>query len=154
MHPVPGARIGRYHAPDRSRNLERAATMKYYVRLADKKYVGPLAEDEIFARVHDGDLEPSLVAVEADGRTVFDLDRSTAWRPLADVIPGLSEFGEAPACSDSLSFRVFRASNWTSWESMAKDVARFAAEVGRERVLSITQSEDAGGAVLIVWHWD
>ena len=50
-------------------------------------------------------------------------------------------------------FRVFR-SILKSWESMFQEVAHFATEVGPERLISISHSEDHGDGVVTVWYWE
>lgn len=50
-------------------------------------------------------------------------------------------------------FRVFR-SILKSWESMFQEVADFATEVGPERLISISHSEDHGDGVVTVWYWE
>ena len=51
------------------------------------------------------------------------------------------------------AFTVFRASTFTTWESMCEEVAVFITEVGKQSFIGITQSEDRGDATIIVWHW-
>ena len=40
-----------------------------------------------------------------------------------------------------------------SWESLFDEAARFATEIGRERLISISHSEDANEGVVTVWVW-
>ena len=49
-------------------------------------------------------------------------------------------------------FRVFR-SVFQSWESLFQEVADFATEVGPERLISISHSEDKSDGVVTVWYW-
>lgn len=53
----------------------------------------------------------------------------------------------------SARFEIFKAGNFTTWQSMCSEVAQFLDQIGRENVLSLTQSEDNGKAVIIVWYW-
>jgi hypothetical protein len=50
-------------------------------------------------------------------------------------------------------FRVFKAGAFTSWDAMCQDVADFMTQVGRDRVIGVSQSEDNGTAVMVVWYW-
>ncbi len=52
------------------------------------------------------------------------------------------------------AFEVFRASSWTSWEDMLTGVADFSTDLGPERLITISQSEDRGGAAVTVWYWE
>ena len=49
----------------------------------------------------------------------------------------------------------FRATIFTSWDSVFEQAAAFATKIGRERLITISQS-GAGGteAVVAVWYWD
>ncbi|MCW8132331.1 MAG: hypothetical protein KIS92_18435 [Planctomycetota bacterium] len=50
-------------------------------------------------------------------------------------------------------YRYFRAGSFTSWEQMFGEVAEFAGGVGRKNLISISQSEDQGTAIVTVWYW-
>jgi len=49
-------------------------------------------------------------------------------------------------------FRIFRGMLVT-WERLFSDAAQFASEVGSERLISISHSEDNGDGVVVVWYW-
>jgi hypothetical protein len=51
------------------------------------------------------------------------------------------------------AFRMFR-SHTKSWEELFGEVANFADEVGRERLISISHSEDGNEGVAVVWYWE
>lgn len=51
-----------------------------------------------------------------------------------------------------VEFRTFRG-RMTSWESLFDEAARFATEIGRERLISISHSEDKNDGVVTVWFW-
>lgn len=51
-----------------------------------------------------------------------------------------------------LCFRFFRGT-LESWESLFSDAAAFATEVGPERLVSVSHSEDANDGVVTVWYW-
>jgi len=51
-----------------------------------------------------------------------------------------------------LSYRVFRGTLAT-WEELFRQAAAFASEVGPERVVSISHSEDNNDGVVAVWYW-
>ena len=49
-------------------------------------------------------------------------------------------------------FEVFRGL-LTTWKSLFTEAARFATEVGPERVINISHSEDHNEGVVTVWYW-
>ena len=51
-----------------------------------------------------------------------------------------------------VEFRTFRG-RMASWESLFDEAARLATEIGRERLISISHSEDANEGVVTVWFW-
>jgi hypothetical protein len=53
-----------------------------------------------------------------------------------------------------MQYRMFRGGSFTSWEELFQEVADFATSVGRDRVASISHSEDQNVAVITVWYWD
>jgi len=50
-------------------------------------------------------------------------------------------------------FNVFRSA-FQSWEILFRDAAAFATEIGPERLISISHSEDQNDGVITVWYWD
>lgn len=50
-------------------------------------------------------------------------------------------------------FKTFRGS-WASWDELFQDAADFATELGKERLISISHSEDGNDGVVTVWYWD
>ncbi len=52
-----------------------------------------------------------------------------------------------------LQFRVFRGM-WASWDQLFQEAADFANELGPERVVSISHSEDKDDGVVAVWYWE
>ena len=53
-----------------------------------------------------------------------------------------------------MRFEVFRATSFTTWEALFQSVADFATDLGRDRVVTISHSEDRGSAVVTVWFWE
>lgn len=51
-----------------------------------------------------------------------------------------------------LEYRVFRGM-WATWDELFHQAAQFANEVGPERVISISHSEDKDDGVVTVWYW-
>jgi hypothetical protein len=51
------------------------------------------------------------------------------------------------------AFRTFRAGAFTTWAELFQEAADFAGRVGRDNLISISQSEDKGSAVVTVWYW-
>jgi hypothetical protein len=71
--------------------------------------------------------------------------------PRGEIIP------EAPPQLDippkrRLTFRMFRGT-WAPWERLFEEAANFANEIGPERVVSISHSEDKDDGVVAVWYW-
>jgi len=52
----------------------------------------------------------------------------------------------------AVGYKFFR-SIMKSWESLFGEAAAFAAELGPERLISISHSEDKGQGVVTVWYW-
>jgi hypothetical protein len=52
-----------------------------------------------------------------------------------------------------MKFEMFRGGSFTSWDALFQQVADFATSLGRDRVVSISQSEDQNDAVIVVWYW-
>ena len=51
-----------------------------------------------------------------------------------------------------MKFRTFKAC-FKSWQAVFQEAADFATQMGRERVVSISHSEDSGNGVVTVWYW-
>ena len=49
-------------------------------------------------------------------------------------------------------FQVFRGI-MTSWPALFQQAADFATQLGRERVITISHSEDQQDGVVAVWYW-
>ena len=52
----------------------------------------------------------------------------------------------------TMQYRVFRGV-WASFEQLFQEAADFATAIGRERVVSISHSEDKDDGVVTVWYW-
>ena len=52
-----------------------------------------------------------------------------------------------------VAWRVFRGS-LTSWNTLFDEAAAFASQVGPERLISISHSEDHNDGVVTVWYWE
>ena len=44
-------------------------------------------------------------------------------------------------------------SSFKSWNDLFSEAAAFATTLGRERLISISHSEDQGKGVVAVWYW-
>ena len=49
-------------------------------------------------------------------------------------------------------YRHFRGT-FTSWDSLLSQAAEFASSIGRERLITISHSEDENDGVVVVWYW-
>jgi hypothetical protein len=47
---------------------------------------------------------------------------------------------------------LFR-STFDSWDSLFGEAAEFATQIGRERLIGISHSEDGNDGVVAVWYW-
>ncbi len=54
----------------------------------------------------------------------------------------------------AVQFEVFKAGSFTSWDALMSRVADFATGIGRDRLISISHSEDNNLAVVVVWYWE
>ena len=50
------------------------------------------------------------------------------------------------------TYRVFRSS-MSSWETLFDEASDFASGIGKDRVISISHSEDHNDGVVVVWYW-
>ena len=50
------------------------------------------------------------------------------------------------------TYRKFRSSLAT-WDTLFEEAAEFATQIGKERLISISHSEDASDGVVVVWYW-
>ena len=51
-----------------------------------------------------------------------------------------------------VEFRSFRGI-WATWESLFEQAAGFASDLGPDRLISISHSEDRSDGVVTVWYW-
>jgi hypothetical protein len=51
-----------------------------------------------------------------------------------------------------VKYEVFRGT-LSSWDSLFADAAEMATQIGRERLISISHSEDKNDGVVTVWYW-
>lgn len=50
-------------------------------------------------------------------------------------------------------FEVFRGT-FASWDALFEQAAEFATRVGRDRLITISHSEDKDDGVIAVWYWE
>ena len=50
-------------------------------------------------------------------------------------------------------FKIFR-SQWDSWEEMCTQVTEFLNEIGPDKVIGVSQSQESTLGVLTVWYWE
>ena len=48
--------------------------------------------------------------------------------------------------------RIFRGT-FTTWKTLLNEAGEFATRVGKERLISISHSEDQSESVVVVWYW-
>jgi len=49
--------------------------------------------------------------------------------------------------------RLFRGGIFVPWEQLCAEAAEFASEIGLERLITISHSEDKNVGVVVVWYW-
>ncbi len=59
---------------------------------------------------------------------------------------------ECPANERWRAIATF-AALFTSWDSLLSQAAEFASSIGRERLITISHSEDENDGVVVVWYW-
>ena len=42
----------------------------------------------------------------------------------------------------------------SSWDTLFDEASNFATSIGKERLISISHSEDNNDGVVVVWYWD
>jgi hypothetical protein len=50
-------------------------------------------------------------------------------------------------------FKVFK-STMKSWDDLCGEAAAFASEKGKDRLITISVSEDHNEGVIVVWYWE
>jgi len=68
------------------------------------------------------------------------------------VLPAPNPPAPGPSRLGRLTFRSYRGTMAT-WEELFQAAARFASDLGRERVLNISHSADDDDGVVTVWYW-
>lgn len=78
---------------------------------------------------------------------------STQRQPPADVAaqPSLPPARSA-AANWRVTYKTFRGT-FVTWDALFQDAAAFATEIGRERLIDISHSEDKDDGVVTVWYW-
>lgn len=59
---------------------------------------------------------------------------------------------QSTPCTREVKYKVFRSSI-SSWGQLFSETAEFASQVGPERLISISHSEDNNEGVVTVWYW-
>ena len=54
--------------------------------------------------------------------------------------------------SSTVRYEMFRGI-MASWEQLFEQAAAFASTLGRERLITISHSEDKDDGVVVVWYW-
>ena len=52
-----------------------------------------------------------------------------------------------------VAYRAFQSA-FKSWDALFLQAAELATELGPERVISISHSEDHNNGVVVVWYWE
>ena len=52
-----------------------------------------------------------------------------------------------------VKYEIFKGT-LASWDMLFQEAAAFATRVGRDRLISISHSEDQNAGVVTVWYWD
>jgi hypothetical protein len=51
-----------------------------------------------------------------------------------------------------VKYQVFRGM-FSSWETLFTQAAQFATEIGKDKLINISHSEDSSSGVVTVWYW-
>jgi hypothetical protein len=51
-----------------------------------------------------------------------------------------------------VAYEIFRGT-FATWEILFREAAEFADRVGKDRLISISHSEDKNDGVVVVWYW-
>lgn len=54
----------------------------------------------------------------------------------------------------SMCYKKFRKGALTTWDAIFEEACVFATEIGKDKVVSVSQSSDAADSFVIVWYWD
>jgi hypothetical protein len=110
---------------------------------------------------------PEFVAVPATGRWTcskcgekIEAQFDSCWKcltPRQSVPPPLGQPAEPPHGAGAVGtwrveYRMFRGT-FETWEKLFELAASFATEIGRERLIGISHSEDDDDGVVSVWYW-
>jgi hypothetical protein len=52
-----------------------------------------------------------------------------------------------------VKFKVYRGV-WASFSELFSEASEFASEIGKDRLISISHSEDNNDGIVTVWYWD
>lgn len=52
-----------------------------------------------------------------------------------------------------VKFRLFKSS-FKSWDDLCAQAAEFASQIGKERLINLSVSEDHNEGVIVVWYWE
>ena len=53
-----------------------------------------------------------------------------------------------------MCYKKFRKGVLKTWDSVFEEACAFASEIGKDKVVSLSQSSDAADSFVIVWYWD
>ena len=57
------------------------------------------------------------------------------------------------SANTAVQYRMYRGT-FDSWETLFAQAAECATQIGRDRLISISHSEDKDDGVVTVWYWD
>ena len=100
----------------------------------------------------DGVEDPTFAALVAE-----EDNRDSCETPATDrssvFVGSHASVTSGPAATGlRVTFKHFR-STFESWAELSRQAADFATEIGPERLISISHSEDGNDGVVIVWYW-
>ena len=52
-----------------------------------------------------------------------------------------------------VEFQIFKGGAFVPWDDLLAKAAQFATEVGSERLITISHSDDHNSGVVVVWYW-
>ena len=67
-------------------------------------------------------------------------------------LPSFPGIRPVPSTRQTVRFKMFRGTMAT-WDQLFAEAAEFATRLGRERLITISHSEDQQDGVVAVWYW-
>lgn len=99
----------------------------------------------------------SFNQTDINGTDPLEYQGGTEDEPIAQEVSDSSEYslystGRKQESLSTVGYEVFRGTMAT-WDSLFSQAASFASEIGPEKLIGISHSEDKNEGVVTVWYW-